>query len=168
MPQLAFYTYFSQLFWLIITFSLMYLIVGWVFVPCIKKIKKDRQAFMDNNVQEAGEMQTIVAAQKAQYLKELADAEEAAAGILADVALEIEEIKQQKMVELEQSIILLSTKNKSEIDRFKQNYQAELSAVVLSVARIYWEALLSEYEINEANLKAMVQREISSYRNKST
>ena len=48
MPQLNPESFVSQLFWLLIFFTILYLIINSVFIPKIKKIREDR----DNTVQK--------------------------------------------------------------------------------------------------------------------
>ena len=53
MPQLNPESFISQLFWLLIFFTILYLIINSVFIPKIKKIREDRENTVQKLISES-------------------------------------------------------------------------------------------------------------------
>ena len=52
MPQLDINVYPSQLFWLIVSFSILYACMHWIITPRIKNVFKKRRYFLEEKLQE--------------------------------------------------------------------------------------------------------------------
>ena len=53
MPQLDISTFFSQVFWLFLSFALLFFLLSKVYLPKIEKIYEKREANLDNNLNAA-------------------------------------------------------------------------------------------------------------------
>ena len=78
MPQLDPSTYVSQVFWLIVSFSLMLLIMRFVIVPKISKIIDERQRYIENFVRRAEKLQEQALSSLEGYNGKISDAEKIA------------------------------------------------------------------------------------------
>jgi F-type H+-transporting ATPase subunit b len=78
MPQLDFSTFPSQLFWLTITFAVLYLLMAKLILPRIESVIGARQSRMDGDLERASRMQSEAEAVMAAYEKALATAREKA------------------------------------------------------------------------------------------
>ncbi len=56
MPQLDLATYPQQLFWLLISFTVLYLLVRWVALPRILRVFRGRRERIDNDLKEAEQL----------------------------------------------------------------------------------------------------------------
>jgi F-type H+-transporting ATPase subunit b len=74
MPQLDFSTFPSQLFWLTITFAVLYLLMAKLILPRIESVIGARQSRMDGDLERASRMQSEAEAVMAAYEKALATA----------------------------------------------------------------------------------------------
>ena len=74
MPQLDFSTYPSQIFWLFVSFVVLYLLMSQLLVPRIERIVTARQSRVDGDLERAGRLQAEAEAVMQAYEKALADA----------------------------------------------------------------------------------------------
>lgn len=94
MPQLDVTTFGNQIFWLVVTLVVIYLVFSRVALPRIAGVLAERQSSITNDIATAEELK--LAAQKAEdaYNRALADARAEAAKIVAEAKAEIgEEVK---------------------------------------------------------------------------
>lgn len=84
MPQLDFATFPSQLFWLAITFVVLYFFMAKKGLPKVGEILEERETRIANDLDQASTLKSEGVELEAQYEKALADAKSSAAGSLKD------------------------------------------------------------------------------------
>jgi F-type H+-transporting ATPase subunit b len=84
MPQLDISTFSTQIVWLIITFSALFLVMWRVAVPRISDALEQRQKRIDDNLNKAAEFKKEAQAAIEAYEKSLAQARESAHSAIAD------------------------------------------------------------------------------------
>ncbi|QPM91051.1 F0F1 ATP synthase subunit B' [Pseudooceanicola algae] len=89
MPQLDFSTWGNQIFWLIITLVVMYLILSRVALPRLGAVLADRAGTIANDIAQAEELKQKAQEAEAAYDKALADARSEAAKIVEATRAEI-------------------------------------------------------------------------------
>ncbi|WP_166417248.1 F0F1 ATP synthase subunit B' [Cochlodiniinecator piscidefendens] len=90
MPQLEFATFPNQIFWLMVTLVVIYLVLSRVALPRIAAVLAERQGTIANDLAQAEELkQKAVAAEEA-YNQALADARTEAHRIVAETKAEIQ------------------------------------------------------------------------------
>lgn len=90
MPQLDFATFPNQIFWLLVTLVVIYLVLSRVVLPRVGSVLSERQGTITNDLAAAEELkQQAVEAEKA-YNKALADARAEAQKIAAEAKAEIQ------------------------------------------------------------------------------
>ena len=98
MPQLDFSTFPNQIFWLVVTLVVLYLVLSRVALPRIASVLAERQGTITNDIAAAEELKQQAAEAEAAYDKALADAraeaskiaEQAKAEMQAEVAAAME------------------------------------------------------------------------------
>lgn len=103
MPQLDFSTFPNQIFWLIVTLIVIYLVLTRVALPRIGGVLADRSGAITNDLAAAEELKIKASEAEAAYEKALADAraeansivEKAKAEIQADLAAEMAKADEQ-------------------------------------------------------------------------
>ncbi len=85
MPQLDFSTFGNQIFWLVVTLIVIYLVLSKVALPRIAAVLAERRGTITNDIAAAEELKLKAAEAEAAYEKALADAR-AEAGRIADEA----------------------------------------------------------------------------------
>ena len=78
MPQLDAVTFPSQIFWLVVSFAVLYWLMSSVALPRIEKIIEERRNRVDNDLAKAAQMKSEAEAVIAAYEKALAEARAAA------------------------------------------------------------------------------------------
>ena len=90
MPQLDFSTFPNQIFWLVVTLVVIYLILSRVALPRIGSVLAERSGTITNDISAADELNQKAKAAEAAYEKALADARTEAARIVAVTKAEIQ------------------------------------------------------------------------------
>ncbi|AVO36828.1 F0F1 ATP synthase subunit B' [Pukyongiella litopenaei] len=90
MPQLDFSSFPNQIFWLVVTLVVIYLILSRVALPRIAGILADRQGTITNDIATAEDLKARAAEAETAYEKALADARVEAARIVAEARAEIQ------------------------------------------------------------------------------
>lgn len=74
LPQLDAHTYPTQIFWLVVTFVILYAIMSKVALPRIAEVLEERQERIADDIETAERLRSEAAAVQAEYEKALADA----------------------------------------------------------------------------------------------
>jgi len=90
MPQLCGDWMGNQIFWLLVTLVIIYLIVSRVILPRVGSVLAERQGTITNDVAAADELKQKATEAEAAYEKALADAHSEANRIVADAKAEIQ------------------------------------------------------------------------------
>lgn len=90
MPQLNFDHWGNQIFWLIVTLVVIYLILSRVALPRISSVLAERAGTITNDIAAAEDLKQKAIEAEAAYDKSLADARVAASKIVADTRAEIQ------------------------------------------------------------------------------
>lgn len=90
MPQLDFSTFPNQIFWLLVTLVVIYLVLSRVALPRIGGVLAERAGSITNDIAAAEELKEKAVEAEAAYDKALADARAEAARIVADAKAEIQ------------------------------------------------------------------------------
>ena len=110
MPQLDISTYPSQLFWLLITFGLIYWIVARKALPAIGDAIEHRRSRIQDDIEEAERLRRDAEAAIETYEAAIKDAREKARAMIAEtrerIAKELNEERQRVETELAEKIAL--------------------------------------------------------------
>ncbi|SMX45569.1 F0F1 ATP synthase subunit B' [Actibacterium lipolyticum] len=90
MPQLDFATFPNQIFWLVVTIVVIYLILSRVALPRIGSVLADRQSTITNDIAAAEELKLKAQEAEDAYNQALADARVEAQKIIAEAKAEIQ------------------------------------------------------------------------------
>jgi F-type H+-transporting ATPase subunit b len=90
MPQLDFSTFPNQIFWLVVTLGVIYLILSRVALPRIGAVLAERKGAITNDIAAAEELKLKAVEAEAAYEKALADARTEAQRIIGEAKAEIQ------------------------------------------------------------------------------
>ena len=90
MPQLDFSTFPNQIFWLVVTLVVIYLVLSRVALPRIGSVLAERSGTITNDIAAAEELKQKAVEAEAAYEKALADARSEAAKIVAGAKADIQ------------------------------------------------------------------------------
>ena len=100
MPQLDFSTYTSQVFWLIVTFSILFLLVWRVMTPKVTDALEARQKRISDNLEKAADIKREAEATIETYEKILSDARVEAQSLIAVAGAKLAEVAAKQESEL--------------------------------------------------------------------
>lgn len=95
MPQFDISTYYSQIFWLVIIFSLLYSFASKVIIPKAERILNDRKINIQDNIEETDKL-TLEAEKLSNYYNQEA----------AKITAEIDKFKKEKINSLESEFLI--------------------------------------------------------------
>lgn len=95
MPQFDINTYYSQIFWLIVTFSLLYIFVYKFIVPKIERVLNNRQSNIQDNIAKADELAFEIEKLNKYYNEEI-----------TRISTEIDRFKKEKIDSLEAEFLI--------------------------------------------------------------
>lgn len=90
MPQLDFATYPNQIFWLMVTLVVIYLVLNKVALPRISAVLAERQGTISNDIATAEDLKQKAVEAEVAYNQALADARAEAGRIVAEAKVEIQ------------------------------------------------------------------------------
>ncbi|WP_341790099.1 ATP F0F1 synthase subunit B' [Rickettsia endosymbiont of Polydrusus tereticollis] len=113
MPQFDLTNYYSQIFWLIVTFSLLYIVVYKFIVPVAEQILNNRQVNIQDNVEQADKL-TLEAEELTKYYHEE----------LTKISDDIAHLKKEAINSLEATFLVKKTNMEKELkQQIKQNLE---------------------------------------------
>ena len=90
MPQLDFSTFPNQIFWLVVTLVVIYLVLSRIALPRIGAVLAERSGTITNDIAAAEELKQKAVEAEAAYQQALADARAQAGAIVAEAKAEIQ------------------------------------------------------------------------------
>lgn len=135
MPQLDFSTFGNQIFWLVVTLVVIYLILARVALPRIGGVLAERAGSITNDLARAEELRLKAAEAEAAYEKALAEAR-AESGRIADTArAEIQAELDAEMEKAEARIAARTAESEKAIAAIRDEAVGSVTAVARDVSR---------------------------------
>jgi F-type H+-transporting ATPase subunit b len=134
MPQLDFSTYVPQLFWLAITFFILFLLMKAVAMPRVAAVLDARRNRLDQDLARAAELKSQADAVVATYQKALADARAEAQATIRETTERLDAAAAERQRELAQALAERISAAEREIAAAKGRALAEISGVAAEVA----------------------------------
>jgi F-type H+-transporting ATPase subunit b len=135
MPQLDFSTFPSQLFWLTITFAVLYLLMAKLILPRIESVIGARQSRMDGDLERASRMQSEAEAVMAAYEKALATAREKAQATMKETTDRLNAIAAERQAQASAMISRKLAEAERRIGEEKARAMASLREISVEVAQ---------------------------------
>ncbi len=126
MPQLDPTYWFSQAFWLILIFSLLYISIAKFFIPKIKDNLDDRENKIKDDLDEAKELNELAEKKNLEYENMLIKAKKDVAKILLDSKNQLDKSINSKKEAFEKDLENQIKKVENEITEAKKNRQIKL------------------------------------------
>ncbi|MBY0349661.1 F0F1 ATP synthase subunit B' [Tabrizicola sp.] len=134
MPQLDFSTWPNQIFWLLVTLVVIYLVLSRVALPRIGAVLADRKSTITNDLAAAEELkQKAVAAERA-YNEALANARTEAAKIVAQAKAEIQKDLDAATAKADAEIAARAAESEKSIAEIRDGAAAAVAEVARDVA----------------------------------
>jgi F-type H+-transporting ATPase subunit b len=159
MPQLDLSTFPSQLFWLVVTFGLLYLLMSRVALPRVTAVMVARRASIDGDLERAAKMKAEAEAVMAAYERSLADARAQAQATLKEATDRFGAVAAERQKKAAAALSAETSAAEKRIAEAKAQALAGLRAVAVDVARTATRKLVG-VDIDEGSAGAAVDQVI--------
>ena len=144
MPQLDISTFSTQIVWLVIKFSTLFLIMWRIAVPRISDALEQRQKRMDDNLNKAAEQKKEAETAIQTYEKSLAEAREAAQSAITDANATLLAETLTRDTELGIKLKAMLSASEASIAKAMEDAMGDVHKVAEEVAAAATESLLGE------------------------
>ncbi|MEM1396834.1 MAG: hypothetical protein AAGH38_05240 [Pseudomonadota bacterium] len=157
LPQMDFSTYPSQIFWLLITFGILYFFMSSSILPRLGGTIEDRRDRIADDLDQAAESRRQAEAAEEAYKQSLAEARARAQAIAAETREEIDAEIASMQAEAEERVAAKISAAEAKIDDMKVAAKANVKAAATDVAREIISTLIDENPTEEAVSSAVNQ-----------
>ena len=165
MPQLNPEFWFSQTFWLILVFTILYLIIWKRILPKITDNLENRKKTISTDLEEAQNLKKLAEERYKEYKKLINDAKNEAGKIISESKLRLDQDLNNKKMEIQKEIDREINEAEKEINNFKKKSLKSVSKISKEISSEVIKKILNT-EVNESNLSAIVE-EVSQKRLKN-
>ena len=165
MPQLNPEFWFSQTFWLVLVFVILYLIIWKRILPKITDNLENRKKTISSDLEEAQNLKKLAEERYKEYKKLINDAKNEAGKIISEGKLKLDQDLSNKKTEIQKAIDKEINEAEKEIKNFKKKSSESVSKISKEISSEVIKKILNT-EINESNLSAIVE-EVSKKRLKN-
>lgn len=144
LPQLDASTWPSQLFWLAITFGVLYVLMAYVFLPRIGGTIEERRDRVADDLDKAAESRRMAEEAQAQYKRSLDEARAKAQAIAAETREEVGGEVAAMRKDAEEGLADKAQAAEERIEQMKSTAAAKVREAALETTKAIIEALIRE------------------------
>lgn len=156
MPQLDPSSFASQLFWLTISFIVLYELLARFFLPRVQSIFEMRTRTIENDVNQAESMQSESRRVQDVYEKALAEARANSAAVIADMKDKIADVAANTQAELDKTLEKQLADSDAGIRKAKAEVMGKLVPVATEVAQKIVE-IVADYKPERKEIEAAMR-----------
>jgi len=134
MPQLDFSTFPNQIFWLVVTLVVLYLILSRIALPRIASVLAERQGAIQRDLDKAEEMKRAAVDAENAYNKALADARQQANEIVAETKAEIQKDLDKAIAKADAEIAAKAAESETAIAAIRDSATKSVQTVANTTA----------------------------------
>ncbi|MEM9395741.1 MAG: F0F1 ATP synthase subunit B' [Pseudomonadota bacterium] len=154
MPQLDFSTFPNQIFWLVVTLVVIYLVLNKVALPRIASVLAERSGTITNDLAAAEELKLKAVEAEEAYNRALAEARAEAQKIVAEAKAEIQNELDDATAKADAEIAAKAAESEKAISEIRENAMQSVTEVANETAEALVAALLPQ--ASGADVKAAV------------
>ena len=143
MPQLKFETYPSQVFWLVVTFTVLYVLMSRTVIPRIRDVLEKRQTQITHDIDAAEQARSEAEAAKVAYEKEQVAAREKANQLLQTAQNDISDMVAAENSKLDKKLADEMAKAEAAIKKQTEASRKEVKPIVAELSGQIVEQLLN-------------------------
>tara|TARA_B100000029_G_scaffold441579_1_gene459499 strand:+ start:54 stop:632 length:579 start_codon:yes stop_codon:yes gene_type:complete len=167
MPQLNPEYWGSQVFWLIIIFSILYLIIWKIFLPKITYSIENRKSRIVNNLDEAQKLKESAEEKLKEYNKIIEKSKNEAKKIIDDERKKLDQDIEKKKKDFNNQIDKEVASVEREIKDLKKNSLSSISKIASETSMELMKKIINA-EVNQSNVSAVVDDKIKKNMEKHT
>ena len=157
MPQLDPKYWISQVFWLVLTFGILYILISKYFLPKIKKNLDDRENKIKNDLEEAKNLKDLAEQKQSEYELILRNAKKEVLKIFLDSKNKLNKEIQAKKNNIEREIDTELAKANEEITALKNSSVKDIHKISEDLASKIIEEISGD-KLNESSIKATISQ----------
>ena len=162
MPQLDISTFPTQLFWLAVTFIVLYLLMKWLALPQVAAMIEARRNQLDADLARAEQLKDEAEAAMAAYQKTLADARAEAQARMRETTERLAAEAAERQRQLHEALSQQTVAAEREIAAAKQRALTEMHQIAIEVGRSITKRITGSAP-NTTNLAEAVDRAIAEH-----
>lgn len=164
MPQLDPHSWVPQIFWLILTFTFLYLIISKIVFPRLSESIEQRDDYVSDLLDEAKKLSEKTEKLNQDYNQFIINAKKDAQDLIASNRKKLNSEYEQKKTELDEKLNNLISKAEKEIKDFKNSSISQIQTIATDLSNeIIKELSVSQNEIDSSVLTKRIE-EISKKR----
>ena len=156
MPQLNPEFWISQIFWLVLTFGILYLVLSKAILPKISKNLETRKSQILENIETADKQKQESESKIKEYEKIILDSKIKAKNYFNDVRKKVLEDINKKKIALEKDIDEEINSVEDEINDLRKNSDEKISKIAVSTSSELIKELIGD-EVNNSSISAIVE-----------
>ena len=156
MPQLDSATFLPQLFWLVVTFGILFLVMWRVALPRVADVLEARQERMSGNLEKAEDFKKDAEAVLEAYEAAMAEAREKALGVVAEVRGSMADEAAKRQAALRETLIEQVKQGEARIEQAKNQAIGQIQGISADLTAAAMERLTGEAP-NDAAVNAAVE-----------
>jgi F-type H+-transporting ATPase subunit b len=141
MPQLDFSTFPTQLFWLAVTFVVLYVLMKWLALPQVAAMIEARRNHLDADLARAEQLKAEAEVAMAAYQKTLADARAAAQARMRETTERLAAEAAERQRQVSEALSQQTAAAEREIAAAKQQALSEMHQIAIEVGRAITERI---------------------------
>ena len=155
MPQLDPEFWFSQAFWLIVVFLVIYLTISKIFIPKIKDNLDERENTIKKNLEDAKNFQNLTEQKQKEYEKVLSETKKEVNKIISDSKKALDKDIKEKKLAIDKEIDAETQKAQKEIVELKSNSLNSINKIASDIASEIINKITGS-KLNESSINAVV------------
>ena len=155
MPQLDPEFWIAQIFWLILTFSILYLVIWKIFLPKINYSIENRKSRIVNDLDEAQKLKESAEKKLKEYNKIIENSKQEAKKIIEDERKKLDQDIENKKKDFNNQIEKEITAAEKEIKDLKKTSLSNISKIASETSAELMKKIIST-EVNKSNVSAVV------------
>ncbi|MGL9732717.1 MAG: hypothetical protein ACR5KW_01655 [Wolbachia sp.] len=158
MPQLDVSTFFSQVFWFLFFFSLLFFVVSCLFLPKLDEIISTRSKNVLDSFNNSIHLLKLIENQTVKCNAALNKARTQAKEVIDNALIQVEEMRANVKDILKEEDKKISKLVEKEVARFKSECTDELKQIATDIALIYYSKLTNS-KIEEEFVASLISKE---------
>ena len=142
MPQLDFSTFPNQIFWLVVTLVVIFIVLSRVALPRIANVLAERSDTIQRDLEKAEALKAKAVDAEAAYNKALADARLEASNIVAETKADIQKDLDKAIAKADAEIAAKAAEGEAKIKAIKDNAMASVEVVATDTASAIVDAVM--------------------------
>ena len=152
MPQLNSEFFLSQLFWLFICFSFLFIFLWKISLPRISSVLKQRDKKINNDLEDARNLQTEAEETQKQIDQELKDTQNKVAELIKQSSIEFQNKTTDQLKKIDQELKIKIDESAKTIEKNKTNSLEEINEQIKEITKLTL-SKISNIEIKEKEIE---------------